>query len=312
MLKHIEESSLSSQRIGFVGVGAMGLPMAKRLRGAGYPLAFSSRRAETVAQLEAAGARAVPTPLIVAQECDIFLSCLPADAELGEVYLGPEGVVEHLPRGATIIDFSTTSPVMIQRVAAEAIERCIRVIDAPVSGGTWGAERGTLTIMAGGDAQVLDEMRPILSVLSQSIFHVGEVGMGKVFKLVNNLLTGTMMVLTGEALSVAANAGADLEKLHQVVSASSGNSPVWSDAVPKLLHGDDAPPGFRLELMRKDIRLAASLGEDLGTPLPLTSLALQFFTAACARGMGKQSASDVARLVGQLARAEFEPRGEDA
>jgi 3-hydroxyisobutyrate dehydrogenase-like beta-hydroxyacid dehydrogenase len=93
--------------------------------------------------------------------------------------------------------------------------------------------------------------------------------------------------------------------LHQVVSSSSGNSPVWADAVPKLLHGDETPPGFRLELMRKDVRLAASLGEDLGTPMPLTTLALQFFTAACARGMGKQSASDVARLVGQLSRAEF-------
>jgi 3-hydroxyisobutyrate dehydrogenase-like beta-hydroxyacid dehydrogenase len=296
---------LTRQRIGFVGVGAMGMPMAKRLLEAGYDVVFTSRRDEAVEMLEQAGGRAVPTPLIVAEECDTFLTCLPADAELSEVYLGPEGVVEYLKPGSTIIDFSTTSPMMIKRVAAEAVERGIRVVDAPVSGGVWGAERGTLTIMAGGDEQVLDEVRPILSALSQSIFHVGDVGMGKVFKLVNNALTGTMMVLVGETLAVAANAGADLEMLHQVVTSSSGSSVVWSDSVPKLLHGDDSAPGFRLELMRKDIRLAASLGEDLGTPMPLTSLALQFFTAACARGMGKQGASDVANIVGRMSGAEF-------
>ena len=296
---------MTKQRIGFVGVGAMGMPMAKRLLDAGHDVVFSSSRDETVELLERSGGRAVPTPLIVAQECDIFLTCLPADAELSEVYLGPEGVVEYLKPGSTIIDFSTTSPMMIQRVAAEAIERGIRVVDAPVSGGTWGAERGTLTLMAGCDEQVLNEVRPILSVLSQSIFHVGDVGMGKVFKLVNNALTGTMMVLMGETLAVAANAGADLEMLHQVVSSSSGNSVIWADSVPKLLHGDDSAPGFRLELMRKDMRLAASLGEDLGTPMPLTSLALQFFTAACARGMGKQGASEVARIVGRMSGAEF-------
>jgi 3-hydroxyisobutyrate dehydrogenase-like beta-hydroxyacid dehydrogenase len=281
----------------------MGMPMAKRLLDAGHEVVFTSRRATAIEALEHAGGKAVPTPLIVADECDLVLTCLPADAELNEVYLGPEGVVEYLKPGSTIIDFSTTSPMMIQRVATEAAERGIHVVDAPVSGGVWGAERGTLTIMAGCDQHVLEDVRPILALLSKSIFHVGDVGMGKVFKLVNNVLTGTMMVLTGEALSVAANAGADLDMLNQVVSSSSGNSVVWADSVPKLLHGDESPPGFRLELMRKDIRLAASLGEDLGTPMPLTSLALQFFTAACARGMGKQSAGDVAKVVGRMARA---------
>ena len=241
----------------------------------------------------------------MAEDCDVLLTCLPGDQELNDVYLGPEGVLEHLSPGATIIDFTTASPMMIQRVAAEASHRDISVVDAPISGGTWGAERGTLTIMTGCDEGTFTRVKPILSVLGEQIFHVGGVGSGKLFKLINNVLAGTTMVMVGEALSLAANAGADLDLLYQVISASSGNSNIWSDSVPKMIHGDEGAPGFRLELMRKDIRLAASLGEDLGTPVPLTSLALQFYTAACARGMGKHSANDVARLVGRLAGADF-------
>lgn len=283
----------------------MGRPMALRLLAAGYSVVFTSRRNETVLALEQAGAHAVPTPLIVAEECDVFLSCLPGDSELNDVYLGPEGVLEYLPPGAIIIDFTTASPVMIQRVAAEASQRDIRVVDAPISGGTWGAERGALTVMAGCDERDFAEVAPILSVLGERVFHVGGVGSGKLFKLLNNLLAGTTMVLVAEVLALAANAGADLDMLHQVVAASSGNSNIWSDSVPKMIRGDENAPGFRLELMRKDIRLAASLGEDLGTPVPLTTLALQFYTAACARGMGKQAANDVARLVGRMAGADF-------
>ncbi len=302
---------MANPRIGFVGVGSMGRPMAKRLLEAGHHIVFCSRRIETVQMLEDAGARGVPTPLIVARECDVILTCLPGDSELNDVYLGPEGVIEHLAPGAIVIDFTTGSPMMIQRVAAEASHRDIRVVDAPVSGGTWGAERGTLTIMAGCDEDVLREVEPILSVLGQRVFHVGGVGSGKLFKLINNLLAGTTMVMVGEALAVAANAGADLDMLYEVISASSGNSNIWADSVPKMIHGDESAAGFRLELMRKDIRLAASLGEDLGTPTPLTTLALQFYTAACARGMGKQVANDVARLVGRFAGADFRKHSDD-
>ena len=302
---------MNQPRIGFVGVGSMGRPMALRLLEAGYPLTFSTRRSESAEMLEGAGGRGVPTPLIVAEECDVLLTCLPGDSELNDVYLGPEGVLEHLAAGSTIIDFTTASPMMIQRVAAEASHHDISVVDAPISGGTWGAERGTLTIMTGCDDETFERVNPILSVLGANIFRVGDVGSGKLFKLINNVLAGTTMVMVGEALSLAANAGADLDLLYQVVSASSGNSNIWSDSVPKMIHGEQSPPGFRLELMRKDIRLAASLGEDLGTPVPLTSLALQFYTAACARGMGKHAANDVARLVGRLAGADFRMQLDD-
>lgn len=292
---------MPKERIGFIGAGSMGKAMARRLLDAHYEVIFTSRRPETVRELEAAGAKPVPTPLVAADESDILMTCLPSDTELFEIYLGPEGALEHLHRGATVIDFSTTSPMIIQRIAAEASLRQIQVIDAPVSGGVYGAERGTLTIMAGAAPEVLEQNRTILSVLGTQIFAVGDVGMGKVFKIINNLLAGATMALIGEALAVAANAGTDLSLLYEVVGSSSGTSAMWMDSVPKLLSSTEHPVGFRLDLMRKDLGLATALGRDLETPMPLAALVDQLFTAACARGMGEQNAFNVAKFVAELA-----------
>ena len=298
---------MAGERIGFIGVGAMGMPMARRLVAAGYSVCFTSRRPEAIRRLVADGATSLPTPLVVADQSDVVMSCLPSDDELFQVYLGPEGVVEHLHPGATIVDFSSASPMIMQRIEAEAQMHQVRVVDAPVSGGVFGAEHGTLTIMAGCADEVFVEVRPLLEALGSSVYHVGDVGMGKVFKLVNNMLNGTALVLVGEALSLAAKAGADLGLLGEVVSGSSGNSAAWSDAVPKLLREADGVVGFKLELMRKDLGLAAALGADLGVPLALTTLALQFYTAACARGLGKHGPHEVARLVARLADADLMP-----
>lgn len=300
-------------RIGFVGVGSIGLPLARRLAGAGFPLTFSSGNPTAIDELERLGARAVPTPLVVAEECEVFMTALPSDRQLEEVYLGPESVLEHLRPGATVIDFSTATPMIIQRIDNEARQRGIRVIDAPISGGVSGAEHGTLTIMAAGEGDVIEELLPIFEVLGERVFIVGAVGMGKVFKIINNLLTGATYVLVGEALSLAACAGADLDLLHEVVGVSSGSSRAWSDAVPKLLNDQpNGQPGFRLELMRKDLQLATALGDDLSVPTPLTSLALQFYTGAVSRGLARQDASAVAQLVANLACATLSRRLEGA
>lgn len=292
---------MPKEKIGFIGAGSMGKAMVRRLLAAHYDVIVTSRRPEAAAELETAGAKTVPTPLIVADKSDILMTCLPSDTELFEIYLGPEGALEHLHQGATVIDFSTTSPMIIQRIAAEAASRQIQVIDAPVSGGVYGAEHGTLTIMVGAPQEVFEQNRSLLSVLGTQLYPVGDVGMGKVFKIINNLLAGTTMVLIGETLAVAANAGADLSLLYEVVGSSSGTSAMWMDSVPKLLSSAEHPVGFRLDLMRKDLGLATALGRDLDTPMPLTALADQVFTAACARGMGERNAFDVANLVTTLA-----------
>ena len=297
---------MPGEQIGFIGVGSMGRPVAKRLLASGFPLDFYSSRQGTVNELESAGAQSLPTPLTVADRADVLMTCLPEDSDLFEVYLGPDGVLEHLRKDSLVIDLSSTSPMMMQRVADEARARSINVVDAPVSGGTYGAEHGTLTITVGASQESFERAKPFLDVLGKKVVHVGDVGMGKIFKTVNNILTGTTMVLVGEALALAANAGADLEKLYETIGASSGNSNVWQDIVPKLIHGDpDEPVGFRLELMRKDIGLAGSLGEDLDTPLPMTTLAKQFYVGACARGLGGRHAHEIARVAARTAGADI-------
>jgi 2-hydroxymethylglutarate dehydrogenase len=301
---------MPEERIGFIGVGAMGKPIAARFLQAGYRLSFNSSRKSTVAELESAGATALPTPLLVADQADVLITCLPADSELFQVYLGPDGVIEHLQPGDLIIDLSSTSPMMMQRVADEARARNVQVVDAPVSGGTYGAEHGILTVTVGASDEAFERAKPLLEVFGKEIVHVGNVGMGKIFKTVNNILTGTTMVLVGEVLALAASAGADLQALYKTVGASSGNSNVWQDIVPKLLDGDqDSSVGFRLDLMRKDMGLAVSLGEDLDIPLPLTSLAKQFYIGACARGLGARNAHEIARLAALAAGAQL--RSED-
>jgi 3-hydroxyisobutyrate dehydrogenase-like beta-hydroxyacid dehydrogenase len=297
---------MEGERIGFIGVGSMGKPIAKRLLDTGMPLSFTSSRQRTVRELENAGGEALPTPLLVADRSDILFTCLPSDSELFQVFLGPDGVIEHMSNNTMIIDLSSTSPMIIQRVADEARSRAIDVVDAPVSGGTYGAERGILTITVGATEDGYARAKPMLEHLGKEIFHVGGVGMGKIFKAVNNILTGSTMVLVGEVLALANNAGADLELLYKTVGVSSGSSNVWQDIVPKLVHGDlDEEVGFRLEMMRKDMGLAGALGEDLDTPLPMSNLARQFFVGACAQGHGSRHAHEIARLAARASGVEI-------
>jgi 3-hydroxyisobutyrate dehydrogenase-like beta-hydroxyacid dehydrogenase len=297
---------MAGERIGFIGVGSMGKPIAKRLLNAGYPVTFTSSRQRTVRELEDAGGEGLPTPLLVADRSDILFTCLPSDSELFQVFLGPDGVIEHMPNNTMIIDLSSTSPMIIQRVSDEARVRGIDVVDAPVSGGTYGAEHGILTITVGATEEGYDRAKPLLEHLGKEIFHVGGVGMGKIFKTVNNILTGSTMVLIGEVLALANNAGADLDLLYKTVGVSSGSSNVWQDIVPKLVHGDpDEQVGFRLEMMRKDMGIAGALGEDLDTPLTMSNLARQFFVGACAQGHGSRHAHEIARLAARASGVEI-------
>lgn len=290
--------------LGFVGLGNMGRPMVLRLLEAGYRVLVSDRRWEVAQALELHGAEAVPTPLMVADEADVFLTCLPGDDELLEVYLGPEGALEHLRPGAMVIELSTASPMMVQRIAQEGCLRQIDVVDAPVGGGPQEAATGALAVMVGADAAVFERALPILQVLGSDIYLVGDPGMGKVVKLVSNLLTGVSLVLIGEALALAANAGADLARVYEVIRSSSGGWKLWSEVVPELLRGPQEGL-FRLELMKRDMELAMRLGNDVGSPVPLAALAHQFYVAAMARGWGGLAAHEVARLVGRLANVQF-------
>ena len=182
-------------RLGFIGVGAMGLPMGRNLLRAGYPLAFCTSRDAAAEALVAAGGARLADPAAVAGACDILLTCLPADAEIETAMLGEGGALDALREGGTIIELSTASPAIMRRLGERAASRGVAVLDAPVSGGTSGAEAATLAIMVGGAADDLDACRPILETLGKNIYHVGPVGMGKVFKLCNQYLAAANTAL---------------------------------------------------------------------------------------------------------------------
>lgn len=299
-------------RLGFVGVGAMGLPMARNLLRAGYALAFCTRRDDTAAALTGAGGARLEDPVAVAGDSDVLLTCLPADAEVEAVLLDPDGPLAALRPGGTIIELSTIAPATMRRVGEAAAARGIAVLDAPISGGTSGAAAGTLAIMVGGEAAALDACRPIFEVLGKQIAHVGPVGMGKTFKLCNQYLVGATTALVGEALTMAAKAGADLPLLVEVISASSGASRALTGAAPNLLAAEPPPVGFRLDLMRKDVGLALALGAEVRAPLATGAVAYQLYGAASASGMGDRNYSELGLMLARLVGADLAQRAGEA
>jgi 3-hydroxyisobutyrate dehydrogenase-like beta-hydroxyacid dehydrogenase len=297
--------SAERPRIGFVGVGAMGLPMARNLLRADFPVAFSTSRDSAASALNEAGGIRLGDPVAVAAASDVLMTCLPTDVEIEAVLLGPESALEALRPGGTLIELSTASPELMRRIEERAATRGVAMLDAPVSGGVSGAEAGTLSIMVGGDKDILDVSRPVLDSIGGNIYHVGPVGMGKVFKLCNQYLVGATTALVGEALTMAAKAGADLPLLVEVVSSSSGASRALTGAAPTLLSPTPTPVGFRLDLMRKDIGLALALGSALRAPLATGSVAYQLYSAASAAGLGDRNYAELGALLAQLVGASL-------
>lgn len=288
-------------QLGFIGVGAMGLPMARNLLRAGYALSFCTRRDVAAEALVAMGGDRLPDAMAVAAASEVLLTCLPADAEIEAALLGENGALAALRPGATVIELSTASPALMRALAEAGVARGVTLLDAPVSGGVSGAEAATLSIMIGGETAILERCRPILAALGQQLYHVGPVGMGKVFKLCNQYLNGAATALVGEALTLGAKAGADLPLLVEVISASSGASRALTGAAPALLAATPPPVGFRLDLMRKDVGLALALGGEVGAPLMTGAVAHQLYGAASASGLGGRNHTELGKLFAQLA-----------
>ena len=282
-------------KIGFIGLGTMGAPMAMNLLNAGYELYFYSRREPVVQQFREAGAIPVGNCAEVAEAADVIIAIVPADREVEQVLVSDTGVIAGGGPGKLVVDMSTISPITVHRVAARLETAGMSMLDAPVSGGHSGAKAGTLAIMAGGSEDDFTRVLPIFKVLGEEIFHLGPLGAGQTTKLVNQMLSGGIMTLIGEAMSVAKAIGLDLSQVVDVVSASSGNSTMLA-ARAKFLLADRFEPGFKTGLMRKDMALGLALAQDHNTPAPVAAAALQKYTAAISRGDGILDFSAVARL----------------
>ena len=281
-------------KIGFIGLGTMGAPMARNLLNAGHEIFFFARRESVVDQFRQAGASPCRTCAEVAEAAELIVTIVPADSDVEQVVFGRDGIVDGSSPGKLLIDMSTISPTTVHQIAGRLEAVGVSMLDAPVSGGPSGAERGALSIMVGGNQDDFIRARPILEVLGEKIFFLGPLGSGQTTKLVNQMLAGGVMTLIGEALSVAKTADLDLSQVIEVISASSGNSTVFS-ARAKFVLENQYVPGFKTELMRKDIALSLALAHELNVPAPVTAVALQAYTAAVQRGDSALDFSAVAK-----------------
>jgi 2-hydroxy-3-oxopropionate reductase len=288
--------------VGFIGLGAMGLPMAKRVLGGGHKMYTSfHRRREPAQELAVIGAEILQSPRDVAQAADVVITILPADAELKETVIGNGGLLNGFSNGKVLIEM-TSGTALVMREVDEAIRvRGGSVLDAPVSGGTPAAEQGTLTIMVGGDEALLERCRPLLQSMGTRIVHVGKVGQGKVVKIVNQMMAAIHLLTIGEAFALGIKSGADPAVLYEVIKTSSGYSKMMDLRLPGFLLEDSFKPGFKLDLMKKDVNLAIESAKASNTPLLLTSIAAQVFAAVSASGKGSEDFSAAAQFVASLA-----------
>jgi 3-hydroxyisobutyrate dehydrogenase-like beta-hydroxyacid dehydrogenase len=255
-------------RVGFIGTGNMGAPMAANLLSAGNELAVHDLLRETTRELEAAGASWADSPKAAAAAAEVVCLSLPGPPEVEDLVVGNGGLLDAMGNGSIIVDLSTNSPSLVKRLAERAGERGVGFLDAPVSGGVRGARKGTLAVMVGGDPEHFATCTPLLNAIGGNVFHVGEIGAGNVAKLINNMLAFSSMMANAEALVLGAKAGVDLNVLWKIVRASSGANFAWEYGARAILR-DRLAPTFAVDLACKDIGLATEMAAELDVSLTM-------------------------------------------
>ena len=290
-------------RIAFIGLGNMGGPMAANLVKAGHALRVFDLAPAALEAAFAAGAHAAASAADAVADAQLVISMLPASRHVEGLYLGDDALLRKIPSGALVIDCSTIAPASARKVAGAAKARGLAMIDAPVSGGTAGAQAGTLTFIVGGETDALERARPVLSAMGKNIFHMGDAGAGQVAKLCNNMALGVIMAATGEAIALGVAHGLDAKTLSQMMAVSTSRS--WATEVCNPWPGvlDNAPAsrgytgGFGNDLMLKDLGLAAEAAVGIGASMPLGELARNLYAMNSRQGNGKLDFSSVVKLV---------------
>ena len=264
-------------KVGLIGLGLMGKPMGMNLLKAGFPLTVWNRTASRADELVAAGARLAQSPRELAANSELVLSIVSDPPALEEVLWGQNGAMQGFQRGSIYIDSSTVSPTLARKVATACQERGVRFLDAPVTGGDWGAKKGELVFMVGGDAATLTDAEPVLRVLGKKWFHLGPNGAGQTIKLAMNMILALEVDALAEALALVTAAGLQGEKLVEVMQSSMARSGVLDIKSQNLLKGDYTP-SFPLRLMHKDMRLALELAQQIHVELPATEAAYKTYS----------------------------------
>lgn len=278
-------------KIGFIGLGNMGFPMALNLCQKGFEVFVCSSNEKSQRQITEAGGQAISSFQKMAECCDKIISIVPADAEIRELYLGENGILSAAHQGLVCIDMTSAMGATKQEIAARIKEsgKLIEFIDAPVSGGVSGAAAGTLTIMAGGERKTFECCLPIFEALGKRIVYTGKVGSASNVKMINQMLNAANTAAAAEALCMARRLGLDDKILSEVINESSGGSYVFEKNVPKYMMTGDHTPGFRLKLMRKDIGLYIETAKKMGEFTLIPELVYQIFTAAENQGSGDRN-----------------------
>lgn len=264
--------------VGLIGLGLMGKPMGRNLLKAGFPLVVWNRTDFKAEDLVKEGAKLAASPREAAAQADVLVTIVSDPPALEEVVFGPEGALEGFRRGSVFVDSSTISPDLARREAAACAERGVDFLDAPVTGGTWGAEKGELVFMVGGKAEVFERTKPVFEAMGKRFFLLGPNGSGQIVKLAMNLILALEVQALAEAMALVRTAGIKGERLSEVLQSSMGRSALMDVKAPLILK-NEYPASFPLRLMHKDVRLALELAREQGIELPAGAAAFATYSA---------------------------------
>jgi len=283
-------------KVSFIGMGTMGTAMALNIIKAGHEITVHNRSRAKEEPMAKAGARRAGSPKEASQEADIIITCVSDTPDVEGVVLGENGVIHGAQPGAIVIDMSTISPSATRRIAAELAKKGIRMLDAPVSGGSEGAQKGTLTIMVGGSAEDVAQAMPVLSAMGKSITHVGPSGAGQFTKAINQVIISGVYLAVAEGMTLGLKAGLDMEKVVQALAGGAAGSWVLNFRSGNMIK-NEYPLGFRVRLHRKDLGIALEAAKEMGVFLPCAALVEQIENGLMSLGFGDEDMSAMARLI---------------
>ena len=287
---------MSEPKIGFIGLGIMGKPMAGHLIDAGYELVVHNRNRDAVDELAGRGAAEAHSGKEVAEQSDIVITMLPDSPDVEEVALGEGGIIEGAHEGLIFVDMSTIAPSVTTQVGEVLAEKGVQSLDAPVSGGDIGAQNATLSIMVGGDEDTFNAVKPLFDIMGQSAILCGPLGAGQTVKACNQILVAVTIAGVSEALTMGTKAGVDPIKIVQVLSGGLARCGVLENRGERMVNGD-FDPGFRIRLHYKDLNIIQKTSNDFGVPLPVTSEVFELFKTAMVKGRGELDHSGLLTVV---------------
>ncbi len=285
--------------VAFVGLGTMGSPMVMNLLSAGHSVRVHNRTRSKEQSVVEAGAIATSSPQQAATDADIIITCVSDSPDVEAVILGASGILHGAKPGSLVVDMSTISPGVTQRIAKALAEKDIQMIDAPVSGGSEGAQKGTLSIMIGGAEADVEKARPVLEAMGSTVTHVGPIGAGQTTKAINQIIAASTYWGVAEGIALGLKAGLDMDKVIQAVGSGASASWCLTNRSDNMIN-NQYPLGFRVRLHQKDLAIALQTARELNLPLPMAAYVEQMENGLIAKGHGDEDLSAIARIVREM------------